>query len=143
MDLDEVEFRDHLKAITSQQWQQLFDILMQIENKTTFGGVVIPKEKNQIPYIESDEIVDHFHAIVGKKLKIIFDYDWMKWKKGIEIVNNPNFDYSTLDLFNLCKILTIIIRNQRYHEGFLKSKLEDNTIQKIIEAIQQIIILKN
>lgn len=44
--------------------------------------------------------------------------------------------FANLDLLTLRKLLTAIIRNDRFCEGALLSALESGTIQKIIRPMQ-------
>jgi len=33
---------------------------------------------------------------------IIIPFDWGKWEKGREIINNPYFDCQTIDITTIC-----------------------------------------
>ncbi|MBK8055438.1 MAG: hypothetical protein IPK35_19750 [Saprospiraceae bacterium] len=63
-------------------------------------------------------------------------FDWAAWEDGKNILLNPDFEYNTLDLISLCKLLTVIIRADRFNEGYLVSCFEKGIVLKIITALE-------
>ncbi|APG66440.1 hypothetical protein LPB136_06870 [Tenacibaculum todarodis] len=59
-------------------------------------------------------------------------FNWLDWKLGKEILTNNNFDYSSLDKISLCKVMTCIIRSNRFNEGYTLSCFKNGTIEKIL-----------
>jgi hypothetical protein len=67
-------FKETIQKISPEQWSELFDLILEIEQSTIFGE---PKGLEKIvenlytmPYIQSEEIVDKFVSI-SYKLGII------------------------------------------------------------------------
>ncbi len=60
----------------------------------------------------------------------------MKWEEGSKILNNSPMSFHQYDLTTLCKLLTMIIRADRFNDGFLIMNFNDGTIFKIVAAIQ-------
>ncbi|OFX52733.1 MAG: hypothetical protein A2046_05500 [Bacteroidetes bacterium GWA2_30_7] len=56
--------------------------------------------------------------------------------EGKEIINNKELDYNCLEIETLCKLFTLIIRNDRFNDGFLVHNLQNGTIFKIIKALE-------
>ena len=71
------------------------------------------------------------------ELKMIFDYPWMKWRKGWKNIQNKDYDYSGCSLLELSMYLTAIFRSDRFNEGEIELNLENGTIDKIMQSIKQ------
>ena len=55
------------------------------------------------------------------------------------IIGNYKTDFNMLDTVTLCKLFTVIIRTDHFNEGFLIGNFADDTIQKVIFALQHYI----
>jgi len=86
------------------------------------------------PLYEEDKIIQKFRDI-AYNLKIVIPFNWMKWKEGEELYNR-NIEYLDLDIITLCKLITAIIRNDRFCEGFLIDAFENRKILKLLYAIK-------
>ncbi len=127
---------ENINRISKEDWNELIKLIPEIEDTTVFGEVI--SSENSFTYVSSSEIVNKFHDVVyHKNIEIVFD--WGKWKYGIDILENENSDYSKLDLITLVKLITTIIRNDRFSTGYLVSKFEDGTILKILYRLKDII----
>lgn len=130
---------EHLKTISKSDWQQLFDILTEINQTKSFGEIIGGKKLSNgsimMPFWVPAEIVERFLKLVYK-LGIVPVFDWMNWKEGKKILCDKNKDYTLLNTITLCKLLTTIIRADRFNDGFLISCFEDGTISKIIKGLQ-------
>src|SRR5664279_5111286 len=87
------------------------------------------------PYWISSEIVSKFLQTVND-LNIIPAFDWGGWVEGKEILHNREQDYNKLDIITLCKLMTCIIRSNRFSDGVLVGSFEDGTMQRIIRALK-------
>lgn len=138
---DDKKFENHLLTIEPQSWERLFKLLPEIESTKEFGELLLVKKLEngsfQMPYFVESEIVREFvHIFCEINLCVVFD--WGRWTERKEILEQQeNFDFSKLDTLVLCKILTTIIRADRFCDGFLISYFDNGTIAKIIKAIQQ------
>src|SRR5277367_3982348 len=97
----------HLASLTPAQWNSLFSLLPQIKASKKFGRLVGAQKMNDgsftFPYWSEDEIVSRFFN-TSYMLGIVVVFDWSAWQDGIDILNNPNTDYTEYDLPTLCKL---------------------------------------
>ena len=68
------------------------------------------------------------------KHNLVIPFNWSKWDKGREIVNNGI--YKNLDTITLLKILTAFIRNNRFCDGALAERFKDRSIETILNEIK-------
>jgi len=67
---------------------------------------------------------------------MIISFDWGSWDEGRKIASDENFDFDTTDLLTKCKLITAIVRNDRFCEGALVSAFESGLILKILKSIE-------
>ena len=115
--------------ISKEDWAELIALITEIE-KTDYSSVVTGWDY--------PEIVSRFHDIVYDK-KMILLFDWPKWMEARELLDDKEADFSELDLIKLCKLITVIVRNDRFSTGYLGGSFEDGIILKILYRIKQII----
>jgi len=134
------ELPTHLSKLKTEDWNKLFNLIPEMEATKKFGELIIDQKGKdgvfQFPYYANDEVVDRFIDI-AYKLGIVPDFDWMDWKEGKKILNNAEQDFTKLDTITLCKLLTVIIRADRFNEGFLIQNFKSGVIPKIINALQK------
>lgn len=138
--LDEKNRRDKINAFTHQDWQPLLALIPKIENTSNFGewsggnkgeeGVI------QVPYCVPAPIVSQFLEIVYA-IPIIISFDWGAWDEGRTIASDENFDFDATDLLTKCKLITAIVRNDRFCEGALVSAFESGLMLKILKSIEK------
>ena len=130
---------ERIHSIKSKDWAKLFDLLKELNRIQQFGELKEEEKLQQgvakFPYYIHASIVDRFLEVV-RELDIVPNFDWFDWKEGKEILNRKIQDYEELDDVTLCKLFTIIIRSDRFNEGFLVSCFNDGTIQKITSALK-------
>ena len=127
-------------AVNQQQdWELLFNILPDIRQAKRFGRLVgskrLPDGNMSLPFWLEDEIVSKFFN-TAYLLGIVSVFDWASWKEGIDILNNPDADFNDYDLETLCKLLTFVVRCDKFCEGYLINCFETGKMALIIEAIQ-------
>ena len=132
------ELPNHLSKLKPEDWNKLFNLIPEMEATKKFGELIIDQKGKdgvfQFPYYVNDEVVDRFIDI-AYKLGIVPDFDWMDWKEGKKFLNNPKHDFTKLDAITLCKLLTVIIRADRFNEGFLVQNFQNGVIPNIINAL--------
>ena len=96
---------------------------------------LIPKIKATEDFSVSP-IVQEFPKLAYKS-KIMIDFDWTEWSEGTEIVEDINFDYSTLDKVSLCKLLTAVIQSESYVHNGLVDYFEDGIILELLENLEK------
>lgn len=134
--------KNHIAVINSyskQHWQPLLDLIPEIENTTVFEEVHFKHnaEEDIIELISVTRagIVDHFHKLVYE-IPIIIEFSWSSWTEGRNILANENFDFDTIDIPVKCKLITAIVRNNRFCDGALASAFESGKILKILKSIR-------
>lgn len=133
------QLSQHIKTISTRDWEKLFSLIPAISSTTRFGelkgGEEIGKNISFGHYWQSTQVVDDFVKI-AYELKIIVVFDWKNWEEGKNILNNVQ-SYEELDISTLCKLLTSIVRNDKFCDGFLIKNFENGIILKVISAIEQ------
>ena len=51
-------------------------------------------------------------------------------------MNDKNFNFDSIDIPTMCKIITAIVRNNRFCDGALVSAFESGLILKILKSIK-------
>ncbi len=146
MILDEQDCADRINAYTIRDWQPLFAVIPKIEGTSIFGEWAGgEKDKDgviQLPYCVSAPVVSQFSEIVYA-IPIIISFDWGSWDEGRKIASDEDFDFDTIDLVTKCKLITAIVRNDRFCEGALVSAFESGLILKILQSIEGEVRAKN
>ena len=137
--IDIKDFDDDINQLSIADWNKLFSLKTEIaiaENYGTLcGGEQLDTGVFTFPYWEKSEIVEKaVHVILTLQLTPVFD--WASWSEGKSILLNADFVYNTLDVISLCKLLTTIIRADRFNEGYLVSCFEKGIVLKIITALE-------
>ncbi|MEA5032131.1 MAG: DUF6508 domain-containing protein [Sphaerochaeta sp.] len=134
MDVHLQDLSAHLAEISQDQWKKLFDLIPEIENTTYFGEVTC---KDGIIYPSTwAEIVNRFHEYVYE-IGLVVDFDWPHWDEGKQILSIEDPDLFKYPAVTLCKLLTAIVRSERFVEGNLIAYFEDGTILKILRALEK------
>ena len=89
-----------------------------------------------MPYTENAEIVSGFIDVVHD-IPVIISFDWGSWNEGRRIARDEKFDFNTIDIPAKCKLITAIVRNDRFYEGALVNAFESGLILRIIKSIEK------
>ncbi len=138
--LKETDYREKIISYSEQDWQPLLDLIPEIEKVDQFGddseamklleqGII-----DMNPY-EEHPIVQQFRDVVYS-IPIMIDFNWGTWDEGRAIVSDDNFDYDTIDIPTKCKIITAIVRNDRFCSGRLIEAFESGMMMKVLKSIQ-------
>jgi hypothetical protein len=128
------------KKMTKNDLQPLFDLIPEIENTTQFGKMGGGKDENGVflmPFWIENPVVSEFRAL-AHELLVIKDFDWQSWDEGREMLNNPYFDFNTVDLETKRRLITLLVRSDRFNEGTLISAFESGVILNILKAMEYI-----
>ena len=79
-------------------------------------------------------VTNIFNVIIDLRLTPVFN--WMKWEEGKAILKDMTSDYLILDSITLCKLLTVIIRADRFNEGYMISCFDNGIMTSIIKGLQ-------
>ncbi len=140
MVIDEQDCTDKINTYTLQDWKPLFALIPKIENTSVFGQLV-GGDKNedgviQIPFSVPADIVSQFLKIVYA-IPIIIAFDWNAWDEGREMARNKNFIFDSVDLITKCKLITAIIRNDKFSEGALVAAFESGLILNVLKSMEK------
>ena len=69
------------------------------------------------------------------ELDLVIGFNWGRWEEGRKIVARG--DYKNQNPVTLLKILTAIIRNDRFNDGALIQAFENRTIEKILVELHK------
>ena len=145
MRLTEENYREKIQSYTAFDWKPLLELIPQIEETVDFGiwdevkvedGVMI------LPHINPAEIVNRLNTIVYD-IPIIIDFKWSSWDEGRKMLQKENFDYDSIDIPTKCKLISAIVRNDRFCEGALVDAFESGQILKILKSIERQIFSLN
>lgn len=138
--LDENNYKEKIHAFTQQDWQSLIELIPKIESTSNFGewagGEKDEQGIMQLPYCREAPIISNFLEIVYS-LPIIISFDWAAWEEGRKITSDSDFDFDTLDLPAKCKLITAIVRNDRFCDGALVSAFKSGLILRILKSIEK------
>jgi hypothetical protein len=128
-----------LKTLSQSEWSKLFDLIPEIEKTISFGklsaGVRDESGINVFPSWQASPIVDRF-CKVAYELNIIAVFDWSSWDEGYKILADPKGNFELLDAVTLCKLITLIVRADRFNDGVLIGCFESGTMTKITLALK-------
>ena len=135
----ETDFEGKINSLKRSDFKPLLNLIPEIQAASWFGKLKGGNKNKDgsicMPYYEENKVVSLFRSI-AYDIPIIIPFDWGKWEKGRKIVNNPYFDYQTVDIITICKIITSIVRNDRFCEGALISAFESELILKLLISIE-------
>jgi hypothetical protein len=135
MYLTEENYVDAINSYDRGHWQPLLDLIPVIESTDQFEEIVNSKYDGFAP-IPHVKIVQNFVEL-AYELGVIVDFEWFKWDDGRKIASNKDFNYDSIDIPTKCKLITAIIRNDRFNDGVLVSAFESGLILKILQSIDR------
>jgi hypothetical protein len=66
----------------------------------------------------------------------VIGFDWLEWKEGQAMLKDPEQDYSGMDAVTLCKLITLIVRAERFYEGYMNNCFVNGSVLKIVTALK-------
>uniref|UniRef100_UPI00321643B9 DUF6508 domain-containing protein n=1 Tax=uncultured Draconibacterium sp. TaxID=1573823 RepID=UPI00321643B9 len=110
-----------------QDWQVLFELIPVIKKTLKFGEILLPdNDKNgavPLPIIQQSSVVERFLDIIVEQ-NLSPTFNWTDWQEGKDYLKNPVTNYSDLEINTLRKLLTVIIRINRFNDGYLVNRFE-------------------
>lgn len=90
---------------------------------------------NTFPWVEQNELEQEFVQFMYDK-DLVINFDWVHWQEGREwFALNDDSKYENLDGETALKLLTTIIRNDRFLNGALAQAFKNGSIPKIINKL--------
>jgi hypothetical protein len=133
--LTEKETSVHVATLTPKDWKPLFALIPRIQAKKGLGKLKYPKKEDGVfvmPYCEPGRTELEFLELVYG-LQLVIEFNWPDWDKSGKIAKK---DPDDLNLLTLLKLLTRIVRRDRYCEGALRTALSDGRMLGILKAIR-------
>ncbi|MBD3277445.1 MAG: hypothetical protein GF388_04010 [Candidatus Aegiribacteria sp.] len=137
---DENTARARIDTFTYEDWKPLLSLIPEIEAASEFGewagGTPTEEGHIQFGYCVPAPVVSSFMNIVYD-IPIIIAFDWPHWDEGRKLANDPEADLDSTDLVTRCKLITAIVRNDRFFEGALVSAFESGFILRLLKSIER------
>ena len=136
-------YADRINSYSRHHWAPLLDLIPQIEQADKFEYDPDPEFEAKLArgiidlsYSNETELVARFRELVYD-LSIMVDFDWSSWDEGRAMARNENFDYDMVDIPTKCKLITAIVRNDRFCDGALAAAFTSGLILKILNSIKR------
>lgn len=99
------------------------------ENERTESGTLV------FPWVEQSELIQEFVKFMYDN-NLIVKFSWPEWQAGRDWYSHQDeMKYDGLDVETALKLLTAVIRNDRFNEGALVQAFEDGSFPKIIQKL--------
>lgn len=144
MVLKDDNYIEKVNSYTEQDWKPLLNLIPEIEKVKKFGDDTEAMKLLEQGILDMNPYVEH--KIVEKfrqacyAIPIIIDFNWGAWDEGKQMVSDENFDYDSIDIPTKCKIITAIIRNDRFCSGRLVEAFQTGMMLKVLKSIQKQLI---
>ena len=131
------EWTDVLKSLNDDDWLEIEKLNSKIQSHTGSWGEMEGGEKDesgaiQMPYASPDPLVSEFSKTWYEK-GLVIPFDWGNWQEGRDwYARTDESKYDSLDSETALKLLTAVIRNDRFNEGALMRAFESGDFPKII-----------
>lgn len=129
--------------LSDETWEQFVDINNRVQSHEgswgkTQGGETDENGVIQMPYSVPDPLVSEFVTFMYEN-ELVVSFDWSAWDEGREWYKNSNESkYEALDIPTALKLLTAVMRNDRFNEGALVSAFESGDFPKIINKLVEL-----
>lgn len=137
---DPVKSLNALNNLSENALKQLFDMNARIQSHKEKWGQVKGGEKSddgsiEMPYVEKNPLIMGFLDFMYEN-DLVIPFEWSRWDEGREwYKSDDESKYEQLDAETALKLLTAVIRNDRFHEGALVSAFESGDFPKIINRL--------
>lgn len=126
--------------LNDKDWQYFLDLNKKIQNNKSDwakmrGGNSDKGDVSQFPYVVNNPLIDDFSNFMYEK-GLIINFEWTEWKEGHDwFRNTDNSKYKNLDIVIALKLITLVIRKNRFHDGVLGEAFSSDDIPKILNFI--------
>jgi hypothetical protein len=141
MILNENNYIGTINGFSKNDWRPLIELIPKIEKVEQFGDDTEAMKLleqgilDMNPY-EEHPIVQQFRDVVYS-IPIMIDFNWGEWAEGRKMVSDEDFDYDSIDIPTKCKIITAIVRNDRFCSGQLVDVFESGLMLKVLKSIRK------
>lgn len=142
-ELNEENYIDKINSLSKEDWQPLLSLISEIEKTTKFGewsdkgkGDGTLESPYLMPYHIETPIVREFVSI-AYKIPIMIVFSWMEWAELETFLKDKSFNFDSIDIPTKCKIITAIIRADRFCDGATSGEFESGVVLKILKSIER------
>jgi hypothetical protein len=141
MTLNENNYIEKISALSIADWNPIRDLIANIEGVEQFGDCtkateLLKKGIITTPQYEEHWVVSEFREAVYS-IPIIIDFNWSAWDEGRKMATDKNFDFNTINIPTKCKLITAIVRNDRFCDGALVTAFNSGLMLKILKSIEK------
>ncbi|QQS69489.1 hypothetical protein IPP75_06320 [Candidatus Saccharibacteria bacterium] len=126
--------------LSDETWEQFVDINNRVQSHEgswgkTQGGETDENGVIQMPYWVSDPLISEFVAFFYGN-EFIVNFKWSEWDEGRDwYKNSDESKYDALDVPTTLKLLTAVIRNDRFSDGALVGAFESGEFPRLINTL--------
>lgn len=123
--------------------EELLDLNDRIQAHTGPWGEELGGEENadksiQMPYYAWDPLIHEFVEFMYKN-NLMVGFNWGSWEQGREWFRSEDQNkYKNLNIETALKLLTAVIRNDRFVEGALVHAFKTGELPKIINRLPEL-----
>ena len=131
------EWEKAVAGLSDDDWKRIEDLNSRIQTHTGSWGEMITESKTEPgtmvwPYPDEDPLIREFIELWYEK-NLVVPFDWGDWQEGRDwYANTDDSKYDTLDYETALKLLTAVIRNDRFNDGAILRSFESGDFPKII-----------
>lgn len=123
-------------------WAAADDLAAEESHGSWAGGDVVgtrvvdgvEREVRQMPYVERGEVLDRVHTALGG-IGAIVPFDWPNWP-GLARYQTAGA-VAEASVGDAVRLVTALIRGDRFNEGLLLAAADDGTLGAAIEVIRR------
>ncbi len=136
-------FPDHLNSIQPKDWKTLFKYSRQVEHSDDYGGwrqlsASRVTEAIAISPVVSSELLTNILKTLYD-MELIIHFDWGAWEEGSRRLAQEPFSADDLDAVTICKMITGIVRSDRFHEGSLVQAFQNGRMPTLLRSLEQLV----
>ena len=137
------KFIEQISGISDNQWDTLFAFIPVFESTTEFGGWTEPEQIGEGVFLipkcfYTKEVRDFIETVYA--IDLILSFGRMEWRDGIKMLNTANTNFDDLDPIELCKLMTIVVTNDRFTEGYMLRCFENGVVLKLLKSLESKVI---
>ena len=132
------EWDDAVAQLTEDDWDNIQALNARIQSHTGSwgrfeGGNQVRPGVFRMPSARPDPLIEEFVAL-WYRLNLVLPFNWGGWDKGRELfASSDSTRYDKLDKQTTLKLLTALIRSDRFTAGALLGAFESGDMPKILD----------
>lgn len=147
-ELNEENYQDRINSLSKDDWEPLLKLIPEIEKTKKFGewpseieGDGTTESPYVMPYYIEAPIVSKFVSL-AYKIPIIVVFSWGNWSELNTYLKDKSFNFDTIDIPTKCKIITAIIRADRFCDGATIGEFESGVVLRVLKSIERQLMKK-